>query len=77
MEQYRVSPDSQVIEQQSDMPTQVAYVVRITVHDEQIRRGDRIGELKLGLSGVAEIVVKQESLLALFVRKIRHTVSLG
>ena len=72
-----VSPDSQVIEQQSDMPKQVAYVVRITVEDEQIGRGDRIGELKLGLGGVAEIVVKQESLLALFVKKIRHTVSLG
>jgi hypothetical protein len=35
------------------------------------------GEVKLGLGGTAEIVAARESLLSIFLKKIRHTISLG
>jgi hypothetical protein len=53
------------------------YLVRIEVDGDQVGRGDLRGEVKLGMTGQAEVVTGQESLLLLLVRKIRQSISLG
>ena len=55
----------------------VAYLVKVTVDAREFGRGELRGSIKLGLTGQAEILTGQESLLSLLVRKIRRTISLG
>jgi multidrug resistance efflux pump len=52
------------------------YVVRIELDAEHIGRGADRGELKLGMTGMVEVVTGRDNLLALFVGRIRHAVSL-
>jgi multidrug resistance efflux pump len=68
-----VSPDSSVGERQ---PT-AAYLVRIAVAGNEVGRGEWHGRVKLGMAGQADIVTGRESLLALLVKRIRQTISLG
>src|SRR5262249_27405029 len=67
-----ISPDSGVTEGQK-----TTYTVRIDVEGEELRHGELRGRVKLGMAGYAEIVTDQESLLGLFLKKIRQTISLG
>jgi hypothetical protein len=53
------------------------YLVRIALAGEEVGRGDLRGRVKLGMAGQAEIVPSQESLLALLMKKMRQTISLG
>jgi multidrug resistance efflux pump len=53
------------------------YIVKVEVNATEVGRGELRGPLKLGLTGQAEIVTGQESLLSLLTRKIRRTISLG
>ena len=53
------------------------YLVRIALAGDEVGRGDLRGRVKLGMAGQAEIVTSQESLLALLVKKLRQTISLG
>ncbi len=71
-----ISPDSKVNESK-DRPTQPTFVVRVEMREEQVSRGDCVGKVKLGLGGTAEIVVGEESVLMIFVKRIRHSISLG
>jgi HlyD family secretion protein len=66
-----ISPDSRLV---GEAP---AYVVRIELHGDAVGRDEKRGDVKLGLGGVAEIVTDRESLLMVFLKKIRQTVSLG
>ncbi|HSX77236.1 MAG TPA: HlyD family efflux transporter periplasmic adaptor subunit [Candidatus Saccharimonadia bacterium] len=68
-----ISPDSGVLEGQRT----VTYVVRIALAGDEVGRGAERGRIKLGMAGQGEIVTGQRSLLALFVTKIRQTISLG
>jgi multidrug resistance efflux pump len=52
------------------------YVVRIELDSEQIGRAGDFGALKVGMTGMAEIVTGSDSLLALFVGRIRQAVAL-
>jgi hemolysin D len=54
-----------------------AYLVRIEMDADAVGRGELTGPVKLGLGGTAEIVTDRESLLMIFFRKIRQTISLG
>jgi HlyD family secretion protein len=75
-----IAPDSQVAKQtdSAEAPTApLAYLVRITLADDEVGRGDNRGKIKLGLGGVAEIVTGHESLLSILVKKVRHKISLG
>jgi hypothetical protein len=54
-----------------------AYLVRIEMDGDAVGRGELRGEVKLGLGGTAEIVTDRESVLMIFFRKIRQTISLG
>jgi hemolysin D len=53
------------------------YMVRIEMDGDSVGRGELHGEVKLGLGGTAEIVTDRESVLMIFFRKIRQTISLG
>ena len=68
-----ISPDSGVPEGQQA----TLYLVRIELEGEELGRGDLHGQVKLGMAGQAEVVTGQESLLELFVKQIRQTISLG
>ena len=71
-----ISPDSKVNESK-DKPSQSTFVVRVEMREEQVSRGHCVGKIKLGLGGTAEIVVGQESVLMILVKRIRHSISLG
>ena len=68
-----IAPDSGL---SGGQPTAV-YLVKIQLTDEELGRGHYRGRIKLGMTGQAEIVTGQERLLALLVKKIRQTISLG
>jgi multidrug efflux pump subunit AcrA (membrane-fusion protein) len=55
----------------------VVYAVKIAVEGDELGRGEFRGRVKLGMGGQAEIVTGQETLLSLFVKKIRQSISLG
>ncbi len=67
-----ISPDSGVA-----AGKKAAYTVRIAVEGTEVGRGEHRGRVKLGMTGQADIVTDQESLLALLVKRIRQTISLG
>jgi HlyD family secretion protein len=68
-----LSPDSGV-EKEKHTAT---YTVRIVLERDTLGRGGFRGRVKLGMSGRADIVTGQESLLSLLVKRIRQTISLG
>jgi multidrug resistance efflux pump len=68
-----IAPDSTVPEGQR----LAVYLVKIELEGEEVGRGDIRGRIQLGLAGQTEIVTGRESLLALLVKKIRQTISLG
>jgi hemolysin D len=68
-----IAPDSDVLAGQGT----TTYLVRIELVGEELGRGDFRGRIKLGMAGQADIVTGQESLLALLVKKLRQTISLG
>jgi multidrug resistance efflux pump len=68
-----ISPDSGVPGGQG----LATYLVRIDLHAEELGRGEFRGRVKLGMAGQADIVTGRERLLALLVKKIRQTISLG
>jgi HlyD family type I secretion membrane fusion protein len=84
-----LSPDSHVPRDNAaqgaaaDTPTSASrkstasYLVRIEMDADAVGRGELTGPVKLGLGGTAEIVTARESLLMIFFRKIRQTISLG
>jgi multidrug resistance efflux pump len=53
------------------------YVLRIKLDGDEVGRGKLRGRIKLGMTGQAEVVTEQRSLLMLLFRKIRHSISLG
>jgi multidrug resistance efflux pump len=55
----------------------VSYTVKIAVASAELGRGDYRGRIKLGMTGQADIVTGRRSLLALLVKRIRQTISLG
>jgi HlyD family secretion protein len=68
-----VAPDSGIPEGQRG----AFYLVKVAVEGDEVVRGERRGRVKLGMTGQAEIVTGQETLLSILVKKIRTTVSLG
>jgi HlyD family secretion protein len=71
-----IAPDSTVSES-ANGPSKVAYTVKIELDGEELRHNEHAGPFKLGMTGVAEILVDRETLLRLLFRKIRHTISLS
>jgi multidrug efflux pump subunit AcrA (membrane-fusion protein) len=67
-----LSQDSKVVEQRGAL-----YTVRAELDGDEVGSGDLRGRVKLGMAGRAEIVTGRESVLALLVKKVRQTISLG
>lgn len=67
-----LAKDSKTVEQRG-----VFYTVRIELKVDEVGQGEHRGWIKLGMTGRAEIVTGQESVLSLLVRKVRRTISLG
>ena len=83
-----LSPDSRVPREDGGRPGAEAqppagrkspamFQVRVEMDGDAVGRGELRGAVKLGLGGTAEIVTDRESLLMIFFRKIRQTISLG
>src|SRR5262249_53909992 len=82
-----LSPDSRVAdkldagtESESRVKARTApagFIVRVELHADEVGRGELRGRVKLGLSGTAEIVTGRESVLAILVKRIRKSISLG
>jgi multidrug resistance efflux pump len=68
-----LSPDSGLAEGQP----KATYLVRIALEGDEVGRGEFHGRVKLGMSGQADIVTGQESVLSLLLKRIRQTISLG
>jgi HlyD family secretion protein len=64
-------------EQTTALPSSAAFVVRIDLLADEVRRGSHCGRVKLGLGGTAEIVTGRESVLAILFKRIRQAISLG
>ena len=67
-----ISPDAVVPEGQNAP----VYIVRVKIESNELRRGEWVGALKLGMVGQVEIVTSEDPLLHILVKKIRHTISL-
>ena len=67
-----ISPDA-VIPEGQNAPV---YIVRVKIDSNELRRGEWVGTVKLGMAGQVEIVTGEEPLLHLLTKKIRHTISL-
>jgi HlyD family type I secretion membrane fusion protein len=68
-----IAPDSSI----ADGRQTTSYLVRIELAGEEVGRGDLRGRVKLGMAGRAEIVTEREGLLALLLKRIRQSISLG
>ena len=72
-----VAPDSS---ENVDVPGAamgILYEVRVALTDQRGVERERRVDLKLGLGGVAEIVIERESILRLLLRRARGAISLG
>jgi multidrug resistance efflux pump len=68
-----IAADSTVLEGQAGS----VFLVRIRLDAEEVARGEFRGQVKLGMTGQAEMVTAQEGLLSLLVKRIRRSVRLG
>jgi multidrug resistance efflux pump len=70
-----VAPDSEVTEGPNGRQVAI-YKAKISLHQEELVRGELRSPVKLGMTGRAEIVTDRESILLLLAKKIRQSVSL-
>jgi len=68
-----LSPDSGT----GDGHHPATYLVKIALAATELGRGELRRQVKLGMAGQVDIVMGQERLLTLFVKKIRQSLSLG
>jgi hemolysin D len=68
-----ISPDSGMPAGQGT----ATYLVKIELARDEVGRGEFRGHVKLGMTGQADIVTGQGRLLALLVKRLRQTISLG
>ena len=71
-----VSADS-AVEREAPVDRSPTYTVKISLDGDQVGRGGSVGHIKLGMTGVAEIITDRESILSLLVRSIRQSISLA
>jgi multidrug resistance efflux pump len=67
-----LAPDSALTAE----PRRTEYTVRIRLHSTELRRGAWRGQVKLGMAGQALIITGRESLLGLFLKRLRQSISL-
>jgi multidrug efflux pump subunit AcrA (membrane-fusion protein) len=70
-----VSPDSET-SAGSAIKHGAFYTARLRLDQKEIRRGQLHGQIKLGMTGQAEIITDRESILSILLRGVRRTISL-
>ncbi|NND96633.1 MAG: HlyD family efflux transporter periplasmic adaptor subunit [Pirellulaceae bacterium] len=71
-----VAPDSHLSDDAQGRQL-ATYQVMIRLSEDHVTRGDNIGKIKLGMIGIAEIVLQRKSLLSLLLDRINGTISLN
>jgi multidrug resistance efflux pump len=71
-----IAPDT-LVSALPDGRSVASYTVRIALARDYLMDGERRGDVKLGMTGTAEIITEKERLLLLLVRRIRRSFSLG
>lgn len=71
-----ISPDSEFVADSSS-PHPPIYTVKISLDSQQVSDGRLRHHVKLGMSGVAEIITGRESILSLLLRSTGRSISLG
>jgi multidrug resistance efflux pump len=71
-----ISPDS-VFQPNTQAQSPPTYTVKIAIDGQQVGRREHRGQIKLGMTGIAEIITDRESIISLLVRSIRQSISLG
>lgn len=69
-----VVPQDAVIPERQNAPVNI---VRVKIESNELRRGEWVGAVKLGMAGQVEIVTGEEPLLHLLMKKIRLTRSVS
>ncbi len=67
-----ISPDSNF----GDKPGRATYRVLVQPQSKEVGRGELRGAVKLGMTGQAELIVDEESLLSVLVKRVRQSISL-
>lgn len=69
-----ISPDSTV---DTESPQKAAtYALRVQIPNPSLERDGVEVQMKLGMTGIAEVVIERDSLLSLLLKKVRHVISL-
>ncbi len=71
-----IAPDS-TLENIGEGRQAAIYRIKVTLTADELRRGKNLGEVKLGMTGKAEIVTGNESILLILLREMRQKISLG
>lgn len=69
-----ISPDSETVGDRAAATPEATYLVDIDLNRTELVRGTYQANVKLGLSGIAEIVVQRASLIEILFRKMRGTI---
>jgi multidrug resistance efflux pump len=69
-----IAPDSEAVDHEAITKPDPTYRVEIDLNTSELTRGSYQANVKLGLSGIAEVVVQRASLLEIFFRKLQGTV---
>jgi multidrug resistance efflux pump len=70
----QISPDAESIDGRGGA---LAYTVRVELDSEELHHGSFHGELKLGMTGMAEVITGRERLLALLFGRIHQAFTFG
>lgn len=71
-----IAPDSE-FEADAAAQRPPIYTVKVALDNDFVRCGANRGRIKLGMTGVAEIITDRESVFSLLVRSLRQSISLG
>lgn len=69
-----ISPDSTVSKEEPQQPA--SYTLRVKIPLQTLHRDGESLAMKLGMTGMGEVIVERNSLLSLLLRKVRHVISL-
>ncbi len=69
-----ISPDS-TIKTDGEVST-ASYELRVQLVDKQLQHAGKTYPMKLGMTGLGEVVIERDSLLSLLLKKVRHVISL-
>ena len=70
-----ISSDSQITKEPT-ASAQAVYSIRVKLDQQSLSGKGVVVPLKLGMTGLGEVITERASLLTLLLRKVKHTISL-